>query len=68
MRFIGSIISTHIQSILNPVVKSYGSNCRVKSNCLLNGESLTPKIIYRADVSNDESSDKKFYSSLADTL
>ena len=63
----GSIISAHNQKILNPIVQSYGSNCRVKSSCPLNGECLTPKIIYRADVSNDKNSKKKFYFSLADT-
>ena len=68
MRNIGSIVSTHIQNILNPIIKSYGSNGRVKSNCPLNGESLTPKIIYKADISNDENSNKKFYFDLADTL
>ena len=39
----------------------------MKSSCPLNGECLTPKIIYRADVSNDENNDKKFYFGLVDT-
>ena len=34
----------------------------------LNGECLTPKIIYRAEVSNDKNSEKKFYFGLVDTL
>ena len=33
----------------------------VKSRCPLNGECLTPKIIYRANVSNYKNSGKRFY-------
>ena len=66
MKNIGSIISGHNRSILNPIIQSYGCNCRVKSSCSLNDECLTLKIIYRADVSKDENSDKKFYFGLAD--
>ena len=66
MKNVDSIISAHNQNILNPIVQSYGCNCQVKSNWPLNGGCLTPKIIYRADVSNDENSDKKFYFGLAD--
>ena len=66
MENIGSIISAHI-IFLNPIVKSYRCNCRVKSSCSLNGEYLTPKIIYRAEVSNDANNDKNFYFGLADT-
>ena len=67
MENIRFIISTHNRNILNRIVKSYGFNCRVKGNCPLNNECNTPKIIYRADVSNDENSNKKFYCGLADT-
>ena len=59
MKNIGSIISAHNRNVLNPIVQSYGCSCRVKNSCPLNGECPTPKIIYRADVSNDENSDKK---------
>ena len=64
---IGSIISAHNWNILDPIVQSYGPNCRVKSSCFLNVECLTPKIIYREDISNDDNSDKTFYFGLADT-
>ena len=67
MKNIGSIISAHNRNISNPIVKSYGCNSRVKRSCPLNGECLTPKIIYRADVSNDANNDKKFYFGLANT-
>ena len=61
MKKIGSIISKNNQSILNPIVKSYGCNCRVKSSCPLYGEYLTPKIIYTVDVSNDANSNRMLY-------
>ena len=61
------MISVHSRNILNLIVQSYGCNCRVKSSCPLNGECLTPKIIYWADVPNNKNSKKKFYFSLADT-
>ena len=67
MKNIGSIISAHNRNILNPIVQSYECICRVKSSCPVKGECLTPKIIYRADVSDDGNSDKKFYFGLADT-
>ena len=67
MKNIGFIISVHNRNILNLIVKSYGCNCKVKSSCLLTGDCLTPKIIYRADVSNDANNNKKFYFGLADT-
>ena len=67
MKNIGSIISAHNRNILNLIVQSYACNCRVKSSRLLNGECLTPKMIYRADVSNDKNSEKKLYFGLADT-
>ena len=62
MKNIGSIISAHNWNILNPIVQSYGCNCRVKGSCPLNGECLTPKIIYQADLSNDKNSKKSFTS------
>ena len=67
MTNIASIILAHTRNILNPIVQSFRCNCRVKSSSPLNGECLTWKIIYRADVSNDKNSNKKFYFGLADT-
>ena len=67
MKNIGSIISAHNWNILNPIVHSYGFNCRAKSSYPRNDEYLTPKIIYRADVSNDKNIEKLFYFGLADT-
>ena len=40
-------------------VKRFGCNCRNKDNYPLDGECLTPNIIYRADITIDN--DNKFY-------
>ena len=64
---IGSIISAHNRFISNPIVQSFGCNCKVKSRYPLNGECLTSKITYRANASNDKTAKKKFYFGLADT-
>ena len=64
MKSMDSLISGHTHNILNP---SFGRNCRRKGNRPLNGEFLTPKVIYRADVSNEANSDQKFCFGLAET-
>ena len=64
MKSMDSIISGHTHNILNP---SFGCNCRKKGSCPLNGECLTPKVIYRVDVSNEANSDQKFCFGLAET-
>ena len=58
MNNISSILSTHNKNILNPKQTSFGCNCRNKDNCPLDGEFLTPNIIYRADIATDN--DYKF--------
>ena len=63
----GSIISGHNHNILNRKQKSFACNCRKKNSCPLNGECLTPKVIYRTDVSDEANNDQKFYSGLAET-
>ena len=67
MKNFSSITSAHNRKILNPIIKSYRSNCSVKSSCTLTGKCLT-QIISRADVSNDANNYKKFYFGLADTF
>ena len=59
MRNIGSIISSHNKNILHPKQTSFGCNCRNKENCPLNGECLTPNIIYRVDITT--TNEHKFY-------
>ena len=62
MKSIGSIIPANNQIILNTIVQSYGCNCKEKSSFPLIDESLTSKIIYRANVSNDKNREKTFTS------
>ena len=67
MRNIGSIISSHNRATLHPATTSYGCNCRVKDSCPLNGECLTPKLVYRADIKNNSNNKKKYYVGLSET-
>ena len=61
------IISAHKKKILNPNTKSFGYNCIIMENCPLNGEFLTPRIIYRTAVTNESNSEARKYNGLADT-
>ena len=67
MKNMDSIISGHNHNILNPKLKSFGCNCRKKSSCPLNGECLTPKVIYCVDVSNKVNIGQNFYFGLVKT-
>ena len=67
MRNIGSIISSHNRATLHPATTSYGCNCRIKNSCPLNGECLTPKLVYRADIENNSNNEKKYYLGLSET-
>ena len=67
MKNMDSIITGNNHNILNPNQKSFGRYCRKKDSCALNGECLTPNIIYRADFSNEANNDQKFYFGLAET-
>ena len=67
MKNMDSIISGHKHNILNPKQKSFGCNCRKKDSFPLNGECLTRKVIYRADVSTEANNDQKFYFGVAET-
>ena len=66
MKNMDSIISGHNNNRLKPKQKWFGCNCRKKRSCPLNGECLTRKVIYRADVSNKANNDQKFYFGLAE--
>ena len=52
---------------LNSMEKSFWCNCRKKDICPLNGELLTLKVVYGADVTNETNNDQKFYFALAET-
>ena len=55
---VNSILSTHNENILNAKQTFFDYNCGNKDNCLLDGECLTPSIIYRANTTTDN--DHKF--------
>ena len=67
MKNINSVISSHNKNILNPRSVSFGCNCRNRESCPLNGECLTPQIVYRATVTNAVNDDTKKYIGLAET-
>jgi len=67
MRNTASIISSHNHNIFNLKPTIFGCNCKVKNDCPLNGECLTPNIIYRADVVNETTDEKKFYYGTSET-
>ena len=59
-------INAHNRKILFNKEEKSGCNCRIKQNCPLQNNCLTPNIIYRADVSNDKDDEKKFYIGLTE--
>ena len=59
MNDISSILFTNNENILSPPKIYFGCNCRNENNCPLDGESLTPNIIYRACITTEN--DHKFY-------
>ena len=64
---IGSIIFSHNKKILYSDNTEYGCNCNDKNKCLLDNKFLTPRIVYRADVTNDQTQEKMFYNRISDT-
>lgn len=67
MRNISSIISSHNKTLLSDKDEVYGCNCRNKNTCPLENKCLTPKIIYKAEISNDKDQEEKVYIGLAET-
>ena len=47
---IGCIISSHTKHILNSNCTEYGCNCGNRGECPLENKCLTPRIVYRTDV------------------
>ena len=62
-----SIISGHNKTLLNLNNTQYGCNCRIREDCPLQNQCLTPNIIYRADVHCEANKDHKFYFGVAQT-
>ena len=63
-----SIISSHNKSILNKIdIQDKTCNCRNKSECPLANQCLISKVIYQAEISNDQNDEKKRYIGLTET-
>ena len=58
-----SIISSHNKHILNSNNTEYGCNC----NNIHENKYLTPRIVYRADVTNNKTDEHKYYYGISDT-
>ena len=55
----GSIIS-HNKHILNSNSTEYGCTCSNRDECPLQNKCLTPRIVYRADVTNNKTDKHKY--------
>ena len=65
---IASVISAHNKNILQPNKNNtWGCNCRVKDNCHLQNNCLTPTIVYKATVMNNANDKSKFYYGVSET-
>ena len=63
----GSIISSYNKHILNSNSTDYGCNCNNRDECPLESKCLTPRIVNRADVTNNKTDDHKYYYGISDT-
>ena len=63
----GSIISSHNKKVLYSENTEYGWNCNDKNKCPLDDKCLTPRIVYTAHVTNDQTQEQKFYCEISDT-
>ena len=68
MTSIAAIISSRKKQIVKPKIESYGCNCRDGDSCLIENQCLTPQIVYRTDVSNNNDNETKFYYGLTETF
>ena len=62
----GSIISSPNKHILNSNSTEYGRNCNTGDECLLENKCLIPRIVYRADVTNNKTDEHKYYYGISD--
>ena len=49
------------------IYTEYGFNCNNRDECPLENECLTPRIVYRADVTNNKTDEHKYYYGISDT-
>ena len=62
-----SIISSHNKHILNSNSTGYGSNCSNRDEYPLENKCLTPRIVYRADVTNNKTDEHEYYYRISET-
>ena len=63
----GSIISSHNKNILNSNSTKYGCKYNNRDECPLENKYLTPRIVYRTDVTNNKADEHKYYYGISDT-
>ena len=63
---IGSISSPN-KKILYSDNTEYGCNYNDKNKCPLDNQCLTPRILYRAHITNDQTQEQTFYYGISDT-
>ena len=61
MRSMGSIVSAHNSSTLNPPKTSFGCNCQNRSMCPLQSICLTPNILYQASITSNADDERRVY-------
>ena len=66
MSGMSSIISSHNKRILRPRTTEYGCNFVTREKCPLQNRCLTPNLIYRVDVNNNNNKSTKIYFGLAE--
>ena len=57
---IGSMISSHKKNILYSDNTKYGRNCNDENKFPLDNKCLTPRIVYKANVTNDQTQEQFF--------
>ena len=63
----GSLTPSHNKHILNSNSTECGCNCNNRRECPLENKCLTPRIVYRADVTNNKTDEHKYYYGISDT-
>ena len=63
----GSKISSHNKRILNSNSTEFGCNYNNRDECPLENKCLTPRIVCRADVTNNKTDVQKYYYGISDT-
>ena len=63
----GSIVSSHNKHIFNTNNIEYGCNCNNRDKCPLENKCLSPRIVYRAVVTDKKTDEHKYYYGISDT-